>query len=220
MEKHWDMSKEEISKFAKDASGRQKTPAPGAENTPEDQRYWLQHDRLFAEYLTKREYSDALAESFCDFFSDRLDKQSKGEWATVQLFDMLKVNMAESAIATLFGSEIINLNPGFVKTYWEFDDIAGPLVWGLPNIFQRKSIRIRDKLHKMTRKHIDSAWENFDWNGPNAESRWEPHFGSRLSRETSKWLRQGGFSNHAAAGHTLASLFGLVQDYIPFAFTY
>ena len=140
-----------------------------------------------------------------------MDKLPKGESATVQLFDVLKTTMGESAIKSLFGSRIIDLNPGFVESYWRFDDIAGPLVWGMPDFFQRKSIRIRNNLLEMTRKHIDSAWEHFDWNGPDAESAWEPHFGSRLSRQTAKWLREGGFSNQAASGHTLASLFGSVE---------
>jgi hypothetical protein len=64
MDKHWGMTKDEIQKFAKDTSGRLKTPAPGTENVHDDQRFWLGHDRLFAEYLTKQKYSDALADSF------------------------------------------------------------------------------------------------------------------------------------------------------------
>ncbi|KAH6701359.1 cytochrome P450 [Leptodontidium sp. MPI-SDFR-AT-0119] len=215
MDKHWGMTKEEIHKFASDRSGRLKTPAPGTENTREDQRYWLGHDHVYAEYLTNRTYSDALAQSFQKLFSQRLDRQTTAEWTTVGLFGLLKTAMAESAIISLFGSQIIDLNPGFLECYWEFDDVAGTLVWGLPNFMQRSSVRIKDRLHKMTRNHIDSAWENFDWDGADADSAWEPHFGSRLSRETAKWLREGGFSDQAAAGHTLASLFGLNGNTVP-----
>ncbi|EQB47416.1 hypothetical protein CGLO_13426 [Colletotrichum gloeosporioides Cg-14] len=214
MDKHWGLNREEISKFANDKSGRSKVPAKGLA-TPDDQRYWLGHDRLYAEYLSNRKFSDALADSFCKLFAERLDKHFDEEWATVQLFDVLKTAMAESAIISLFGSKIIDLNPGFVQCYWDFDDIAGTLVWGLPNFLQRKSVAIKDQLHSMTRKHIDSAWEHFDWEGPDRDSAWEPHFGSRLSRETAKWLREKGFSNHAAAGHTLASLFGLNGNTVP-----
>ncbi|CDM29517.1 hypothetical protein DTO013E5_5153 [Penicillium roqueforti] len=215
MERHWGMSKEEIAKFANDKSGRLKAPAPGTENTPAEKRFWRGHDHLYAEYLSNRTYADALADSFYSLFSQRLDEQSTTEWSTVNLFEMLKTSMAESAIISLFGSEIIDLNPGFIDCYWEFDEIAGTLVWGLPKFLQRRSVAIKDRLHTMTRKHIDSAWEHFDWNGPDAESKWEPHFGSRLSRETAKWLSEGGFSNQAAAGHTLASLFGLNGNTVP-----
>ncbi|EMD85896.1 hypothetical protein COCC4DRAFT_146681 [Bipolaris maydis ATCC 48331] len=215
MEKHWGMTKDEIQKFAGDTSGRLKTPAPGTESIREDQRFWLGHDRLYAEYLTQQNYSDALAQSFQTLFSQRLEEHATTEWVTVELFQLLKSAMAESAIISLFGSKIIELNPGFIDCYWEFDEIAGTLVWGLPNFMQRSSVAIRDRLHKMTRKHIDSAWDQFDWSGPDADSAWEPHFGSRLSRETAKWLRERGFSNQAAAGHTLASLFGLNGNTVP-----
>ncbi|KAI0105077.1 cytochrome P450 [Nemania sp. FL0031] len=217
MEKHWDMTKDEIRKFANDKSGRSKVPAPGTENTPEDERYWLGHDRLYVEYLSNRKYADSLAELFYLRFSESLDTElslkKKGE--PVKLFALLKKTMAESAIIALFGSQIIDLNPGFIDCYWRFDDIAGTLAWGLPRLFQRKAMAIRDELHIMTERHIDSAWDHQDKVGIDPEADWEPHFGSRLSRETAKWLRKGGFSNHAAAGHTLATLFGLNGNTVP-----
>ncbi|KAK2604000.1 hypothetical protein QQS21_003836 [Conoideocrella luteorostrata] len=215
MDKHWGMTKDEIGKFANDKSGRLKDPAPGKEGTPESHRYWLGHDRLYADFLTKRHFSDSLAASFYKLFSQRLDQQPLNEWRTVSLFDLLKTGMAEAAVVSLFGSKIIELNDGFTKAYWDFDHIAGTLVWGLPNWMRPGPVRKHTRLHEMTRKHIDSAWEHFNWDGPEAETDWEPHFGSRLSRETAKWLREKGMSNHAIAGHTLASLFGLNGNTVP-----
>ncbi|KAI1131081.1 cytochrome P450 [Nemania abortiva] len=217
MEKHWDMTKEEIKKFANDRSGRSKVPAREAKYTPEDKRYWLGHDRLYVEYLSNKKYADSLAELFHLRFSESLDGQLSliGNGAPIELFALLKKTMAESAIIALFGSQIIDLNPGFIDCYWRFDDIAGTLAWGLPRLFQRKAMAIRDELHIMTERHINSAWDHHDKVGIDPEANWEPHFGSRLSRETAKWLRKGGFSNHAAAGHTLATLFGLNGNTVP-----
>lgn len=118
MDKHWGMTKDEVGKFGNDKSGRLKTPAPGTESTPENQRYWLGHDRLYAEFLTHRKYSDALAASFYKLFSQRLDKHPTDQWNTVTLFEVLKTSMAEAAIISLFGSKIIELNPGFLEAYW------------------------------------------------------------------------------------------------------
>ena len=77
--------------------------------------------------------------------------------------------MAESAVITLFGSDIIKLNPGFIDAYWDFDEIIGTLYWALP-VFHRRLITIRNRLHAMVRRHIDSAWNHFDWDGPDTES--------------------------------------------------
>lgn len=208
MKSHWDLSPYELNLFRTDKSGRSSSPANGVENTPETKRYWYGHDRLFAKYLSPRKCSDALAASFYTLFSERLERRSGSTETTVQVLEFLKDAMAESAIISLFGSRLIDLNPGIVDLYWAFDEVAGPLAFGPPKLFQRRSVQIRNKLHAMIDKQIESAWQDFDWNGPDAESDWEPLFGSRLSRETAKWLRDNGFSDHAAAGHTLASLFG------------
>ncbi|KAK3685170.1 cytochrome P450 [Podospora appendiculata] len=206
MEAHWGVSPAELGQV----------PAPGTEHTPDDQRYWHGHDRLYVDYLTNRKYSDALAETFYRLFSERLDRQPVAEWTTVNLFQFLKATMAESAVISLFGSQIVDLNPGIIEAYWDFDAIAGPLAWGLPQLSAAPvALAIEARLHEMTRRHIDSAWEHFDWDGPDAEATWDPHWGSRLSRESARWLRQGGFSNHAAAGHTLATLFGLNGNTVP-----
>ena len=73
-----------------------------------------------------------------------------------------------------------------------------------------RAARVKNRLHAMVRRHIAAGWAEFDWAGPDADASWEPHFGSRLSRETARWLREQGFSDHTAAGHTLATLFGYV----------
>ena len=64
IDKHRGMTMDEIHKFAKDTSGKLKSPAPGTENAHEGQRFWLGRDRLFGEPLTKQTYSDARADSF------------------------------------------------------------------------------------------------------------------------------------------------------------
>lgn len=209
MDKHWGMHHHEIAKFANDKTGRGKAPAPGTENVPESERYWLGHDRLYVNYLANRQNSDALADVFHRTFLKQLNSLSE-EWSTINLFETLKTAMATSAITSLFGTRIFDLNPGLIDLYWQFDDIAGHLVWGLPKFLQRQSVAIKDRLHSMTLKYVDSAWENFDWDSSESESLWEPHFGSRLCRETAKWFRENNFSNHAAAGHAVGALFGYV----------
>ncbi|KAK0634297.1 cytochrome P450 [Bombardia bombarda] len=215
MDKFWGMSHSEIDKFAQDHSGRGKTALPGTEGTPPEQRIWHSHDQLYVEFLSKHKYIDALADSFYRLFNERLDRQSKDEWQTVEVFRFLQTAMTESAIISLFGSQIVDLNPDIIEAYYAFDRIANKLAWGFPKFVQPKNVAARERLHDMSKRHIDSAWKNFDWDGPDADSVWEPHFGSRLSRETAKWFRERGFSSYAAAGHTLSTLFGLNGNTVP-----
>jgi hypothetical protein len=206
MDKHWQMSKAEISKFANDHSGRSEIPIPGTEGVPEDKRYWLGHNRLYLKFLSNKKYSDALAQSFYHFYNDQLDEQST-QWTSVSLLETLKVVMCESATKSLLGTQIMSLNPGFTRCYWEFDPGAGKLVWGLPRWMRPGPYVARERLHAMARKYVESAWEHYDWS-KEPESDWEPHWGARLSRESARWLREAGFSNKAAAGHTVGTLFG------------
>ncbi|KAI1809745.1 cytochrome P450 [Poronia punctata] len=218
MRTHWGMPKREIKRFAKDRSGRKAGPAKGFENIPGEQRYWYHHHRLYAEYLSSPKYTEVLADTFFDRFSQRLEKkQPLNEWRSVQLFQLLKNDMASSAIESLFGSRMLEMNPDLIPAYWDFDRVAGILVWGLPRFLRPHPWRVRERLHDMTAKHLRSAWGSFEWNGPDADTDWEPHFGSRFSRETAKWFRESGFSDRTASGHTAAVLFGLNGNTLPVA---
>lgn len=208
MTKQWGMTSAELSTFKEDRSGRLPKPSPGSEQLVEDKRYWYNHNRLYTNFLSDKSHSNALAAEFSQRFSQRLDELVGEGWTTVPLLDTLRLHMSESAAATLFGTKLFDLNPGFTKCYWEYDEVAGRLIGGPPAFFQPRAARVKNRLHAMVRRHIDAAWASFDWSGPDGDSLWEPHFGSRLSRESARWLREQGFSDHAAAGHTLATLFG------------
>lgn len=208
MDTHWGMPKNEIKMFRDDKSGRQKVPLPGTENTDPRQRHWYNHQQLYSEYLSSAKYTSILANTFFDFFSERLDRQSSTGWTTVTLYELLKTDMVESAVKSMFGTRILELCPDLVRCYWEFDEVAGILFWGPPKLIMPSPWRIRERLHSMVHKHVEEAWEKFDWNGPDADSDWDPYWGSRFSREIAKWLRDSGFSDRAASGHTTATLFG------------
>lgn len=142
MDAHWGFSPSELAKFAGDHTSRGKAPPTGIPDRPKQERYWLGYNRLYAEYLSTRRYSDALATSCYQLFCERLDASMKpnGECSTTHLFTLLRTTMAEAAIVSLFGPQILDLSPGFVNTHQEFDDIAGTLVWCLPKILQRRSV--------------------------------------------------------------------------------
>ncbi|KAH6655953.1 cytochrome P450 [Truncatella angustata] len=219
MGKQWGMTKAEMAKFREDRSGRLPKPAPGFEGLAADKRYWRNHNRLYTDYLTDTRHSDALAMEFSRRFAQRLDRQCEGlhdgGWASMRLLGTLRKHMSECAAETLFGTRLFDLNPGFTECYWAYDEVAGRLLTGPPGFLQPRAARAKHRLHAMVRRHIDAAWANFDSGCVDVESLWEPHFGSHLSRESARWLREQGFSDHTAAGHTLATLFGLNGNTVP-----
>jgi hypothetical protein len=208
MDTHWGAPRNDIKMFENDKSGRQKAPLPGTEDIDPRQRHWYNHHQIYAEYLSSVKYTSIIANTFFDFFSERLDQQSSADWTTLSLFNYLKTAMVESAVKSMFGVRLLELNPDLAKCYWEFDDVAGILVWGLPRLIKPEPWKIRERLHSMVHKQVEEAWEKFDWNGPDAASDWDPYWGSRFNREIAKWLRDSGFSDRTASGHTTATLFG------------
>ncbi|OTA83400.1 hypothetical protein M434DRAFT_83944 [Hypoxylon sp. CO27-5] len=218
MDKHWGMSKEEMKKFENDKTGRTKVPIPGTESTPESERHWYNHHQIYAKYLSSAKYTEILADTFFRFFSERLnDGHPLQTWTSVKLYDFMKKAMAESAIKSMFGTVLLEVNPDLLECYWEFDEVAGVLVWGLPRFLIPRAYKIRERLHNMTKKQTALAYEKFNWDGPEAESDWDPYWGSRFAREIARWLREAGFSVRSASGHTMATLFGLNGNTLPIA---
>ncbi|KAK7996411.1 hypothetical protein PG989_004451 [Apiospora arundinis] len=217
MRKHQDWTDQEISKFVGDRTGRLKTPAKGSIASPGGKRYWHEHNNLYLSHLSRKS-SDALASRYVSLLTELLANQgrpSDAEWETMHLLEFLGTAICEGAIVTMFGSRILEANPDFVQAYFDFDRIALNLMYGLPRWLRPGPYRTRERLHKMVDMHFTSAWANFDWEGPESESEWEPQFGSRLTRETTRWMLESGFSLHAAAGHVVAIMFGSNGNTIP-----
>ncbi|KAI1413417.1 cytochrome P450 [Hypoxylon sp. FL1857] len=218
MDKHWGMAREEIEMFEGDKSGRKKIPISGTEAIPETQRHWYNHHQIYAKYLSSAKYTEILTNTFYRFFSERLNEGHPLEtWTSVRLYDFMKTAMAESAIKAMFGTVLLEANPDLIKCYWEFDEIAGILVWGLPRFLIPRAYNVRERLHNMTKRQTEIAYKEFDWDGVDANSDWDPYWGSRFSREIARWLKDAGFSVRTASGHTMATLFGLNGNTLPVA---
>ena len=65
-----------------------------------------------------------------------------------------------------------------------------------------------------TTEYFQDATGSFDWDGPGAEADWEPMFGSRFYRESSKWLAQSDFSLRTYG--SLAGITGIMTSVTPF----
>lgn len=194
------MPKKDVQRFANDKSGRGRVPAPGTESTPKDQRYWSAYEHVHTEYLARTQHLKPIIEAFRRQFSQTLEKYPIGEWTTLGVIDLCRREVAECAMSTLLGPTVFELNPGFLDAFWEFDDIVFTLTLGFPEWLHPRPYRVHDRYLAMIGKYLDSAWANFDWDGPSAEAHWEPHFGARVCREIAKWLKESGFPDKSVAG--------------------
>ena len=195
------MPKSDIKRFAEDKSGRGKVPAPGSENTSQDQRYWAAYEHVHTEYLARTQHLEPMIKYFRYEFSKALDKTPiSDDWKTLSVTALCRHEVAECAISTLLGPNVFALNPGFLDAFWAFDDNVFTLTLGFPKWLDPRPYRVQDRFLLMMDRYLDSAWANFDWEGPDAEAYWEPHFGARVCREIVKWLRGSGFHGRTAAG--------------------
>ncbi|KAI5927547.1 cytochrome P450 [Camillea tinctor] len=207
MEYVWAASKEELGKFRNDKSGRMRKPALGTEGRPVHDRYWASQHHLHSEFLARSVAANRLGELYYDRFREKVEKYPIGKWTTATVRNFCMSDMSESALTTFMGDRILELNPGFMNAMWKFILTAAELPWGLPRWMNPRPWRNRDQFHAMTRKYLESAWENFDWNGPDADADWEPHFGSRAAREIAKWMKET-LSLETSAGLAAAFIFG------------
>jgi hypothetical protein len=107
----------------------------------------------------------------------------------------------------LIGPRVFELHPDFIDTFWEFDSIIFSLSMGLPPWINPKPKKVQARYFAMIKQYLGDAWKNYDWEGPDADSDWEPHFGARISREIAKWNKNDGFCDQTAAGFLGTLLF-------------
>jgi len=107
---------------------------------------------------------------------------------------------------------VFEINPNFIKVLWDFDEIILQLVWGLPQWMNPKAVKRREQFNLLGRKFLENAFNDFDWNGPDADADWEPIFGSRLSREHAKWAKESGISLRGRAGLYMFNIFAWVVN--------
>ena len=188
------LSKNDVKRFAADKSGRGKNPLPGTESTPKNQRYWHGYEHVHSEYLAKNHYVNPLVEHYQSQISQTFDGFSAKEWTTLSVMEFCRQEVTKCAIHTLIGPKIFEISPDIVEQLWDFDDVLFSIVMGPPKWLYPRPHRVHERYLASIRRYLDSAWEQYEWDGPAAEAPWEPHFGAQISREVVKWFKDNGFN--------------------------
>ncbi|KAF4432307.1 25-hydroxycholesterol 7-alpha-hydroxylase [Colletotrichum fructicola] len=206
---------QDVARFANDKTGRLKIPEAGFENVSEDQRYWHTLHQITTKNLSIIENTSQLASKYIDFLGEALEKQPLGEWSTVRVFEYLRKDMAESAVKSLAGTRLLEINPGFIDQFWKFDGVSHQVLNGLPQWINPKPARERDKLLAMTEKFLNQEFDKFDWNGLGTDTYWEPTFGCGYSRDLQKWTYDQNMTMRTRAGFLAMSIFAVNSNTVP-----
>jgi hypothetical protein len=196
------VEKKDVDKFRDDKSGRSHIPA--GEVGPEG-RIWEPNHQIFTE-LTQTRTVDLMTNKFCTLFSETIAKFPVGNSKSSRLYKYLQNEMARCAIVALSGEEILKQNPDFVEAMWNFDAGVFPLAFGVPRFIYPKAYVARDIFHEMGEKFLNAAWEKFDWDGPEAQTEWEPIFGTKFHRTHSRFLKERGFALRSRSGMHIGTI--------------
>jgi hypothetical protein len=194
------MSNSEVQRFANDRSGHKETPLPGTEHIPPEQRYWAPKYHVLYDFLSRPHQIKPIVDEFRSQFSQVVERYPVGEWTTLSIDKLTRGDFTRCAITTLFGPKILELNPDFLDAFWGFDSYASVLVYGFPEWMYPAPYRASNRFLDRIEKYVEAGLKNFDWDGPEVEAQWEPHFGTRITRELTKWLTDAGFRRKAVAG--------------------
>ncbi|KAH8894603.1 cytochrome P450 [Thozetella sp. PMI_491] len=205
----------DVKKIRDDKSGRLPKPAPGWEDVPVHRRFWAPMHEINHSTLIRTEASVHLAKVYDKQFTAALDAQPLGDWTTLGLYAFLKNDMGRSACVTMVGSRCLELEPGYLEKFWEFDNIAFQCVFGKPSWLDPRPTRIRDEFNRMGQGILNQTLKDYDWDGPAMQLEWEPTLGSRYIRSLLKLSRDHGFSVQSMAGMYGGVVFGVNSNAIP-----
>ncbi|KAI0808881.1 putative cytochrome P450 [Xylaria sp. FL0064] len=199
-----------------DQTGGAILPRRGSTELPPEKRIWNGIHRMHDETLLGPRNLAAFAKSFQAFFGRELATIPAGKWVEdIYILNFLQTRMGDASTRTFLGPNIIDMNPDFMKAFWQYERQAEKLAFGLPTWMNGRAIRMRDKLNDMCRKWFEFSDAKYDWESPNQDVDWEPLFGLAHSRGLVRWAKSFNFSNQSIGAAFSLFMFGLHANTIP-----
>ena len=180
----------DLTKFSSDDSGCATLPRQDSTGSiASEKRIWHAMHRTHEEGLVSGKSVNAFSASFQKRFEEELSTFLVGDWVEVRISDFLKKHMSIAATRSVLGSRILEVNPDFVDAFWEYEQYAESLSFGLPSWLNRRAIGARERFRSMCRKWYEVADQEFDWDTfeLHKDQEWEPLFGSQISRGLARW---------------------------------
>jgi hypothetical protein len=187
----------DIPKFSADDSGCTTIPRKdGLGSIAPEERIWHAMHRTHEEGLVSAHSVNAFSASFQVCFGEELSAFQMGDWSEVRVSEFLKKHMSIAATRSALGSRILEVKPGFIDAFWDYEPFGESLSFGLPSWLNRRAVSARERFRCMCREWYKVADKEFDWDAaaPQQDDGWEPIFGLQISRGLARWGKRFGFS--------------------------
>lgn len=171
--------------YEADDSGMGVYPRKGSKTRQEDRMHF--HQAHTAQKYLAGQHLSFISEKYCNILERNLgglQSINTDEWTAVpDLYGFLQQHVFRSAVETLMGSKILELNPNLNEDFWTFDRGVLFFLRCLPRWLIPKAYRARDRLLAGIKKWHAYAQGHSDCSklGPD-DPEWDQYFGTKLIR--------------------------------------
>ncbi|KFA54597.1 hypothetical protein S40293_02256 [Stachybotrys chartarum IBT 40293] len=205
----------DLEKFKADESGGALQPRHGMQ-IPKEKRVWYGMHHVYDDSLLTAQSAEAFARDFQSKFWEYLSRFPVGESAEIKLLDFLRESITTAATQAVIGKQVLDINPGFVDAFWQYEKHVEKLAFGLPGWFNKPAIQARERFRKMLTKWFESIKNNIDYETVASEEADQiPLFASRVSRNLAHWTNSFNFSSDNVGAIYALFLFGLHANTVP-----
>ncbi|KAF2811372.1 cytochrome P450 [Mytilinidion resinicola] len=140
-----------------------------------------------------------------------------GGWVEkADLFKLLRGVVGTSIMEALAGPALLELNPGFVEDFWEFDKSVPWFGHGIPAFLMPRAVRRRERLKGMLKRWYGYARERFEEGMVGEDGDGDPAWGSELMRRRQERLREvAGQDEDSMAASDLGLVWASVANIVP-----
>ncbi|CAI7633730.1 unnamed protein product [Penicillium crustosum] len=136
-------------------------------------------------------------------------------------YTWLQSQITPSVIEAMMGSQLLEMYPGIVEDFWEFEHQVPNYSHGLPRWMIPSACKTRDRLlanikawNRLANRESDYRQHGED--GPE----WDKFFGSKYIKAREDYMRKYGMNNDSIVSENLALLFGSNANAVPAVFWY
>lgn len=169
-------------RIAADDTGLLPTPHPNSNTKPEDRILYLTHHTM-SKYISGPRLK-LLATRYTEKFCQSLQNlEIRDEWTRIpSLYQFLQHHIFSSAVKSIFGNALLELNPNLIDDFWAFDDAISDLAKGYPRWMIPGAYAARDRCLAAVTKWHEVVRSTPYVSDSDDEEAWDPLHGDGIMR--------------------------------------